>query len=104
VTGPSATKRGRSCKGGGGTTEIQIRHRAAVAGFVDTHAAAIAVASFVASGTMSPADAIFPILAGPATDTIRKILSPAPAEDVLSLFVVIPGFDRGRVSCMGWRA
>lgn len=47
---------------------------AAVAGFVDTHSAAIAVASLVASGKMAPADAVFPILAGLSTNTISKII------------------------------
>ena len=36
---------------------------AALAGFVDTHSAAISVASLVASGKMSAADAVLPILA-----------------------------------------
>ena len=47
---------------------------AAVAGFVDTHSAAIAIASLVASGKMSAADAAFPILAGLSTNTISKII------------------------------
>ena len=47
---------------------------AAVAGFVDTHSAAIAIASLVASGKMSAVDAVFPILAGLSTNTISKII------------------------------
>jgi uncharacterized membrane protein (DUF4010 family) len=47
---------------------------AAVAGFVDTHSAAIAIASLVASGKMSAVDAAFPILAGLSTNTISKII------------------------------
>lgn len=47
---------------------------AAAAGFVDTHSAAIAVASLVASGKMTPADAVFPVLAGFSTNTISKIV------------------------------
>jgi uncharacterized membrane protein (DUF4010 family) len=46
---------------------------AAAAGFVDTHSAAIAVASLVASGKMSAADAVLPILAGLSTNTVSKI-------------------------------
>jgi uncharacterized membrane protein (DUF4010 family) len=46
---------------------------AAAAGFVDTHSAAIAVASLVASGKMTAADALFPILAGLSTNTISKV-------------------------------
>ena len=47
---------------------------AALAGFVDTHSAAIAIAALVASGKMSGADAVFPILAGLSTNTISKII------------------------------
>ena len=42
------------------------------AGFVDTHTAAIAVASLVASGTMTAADAVLPVLAALTTNTISK--------------------------------
>ena len=55
-----------------GETEIIVA--AAAAGFVDTHSAAIAVASMVASGKMAPSDATFPILAGLSTNTISKII------------------------------
>ena len=47
---------------------------AAAAGFVDTHSAAIAIASLVASGKMTAADAVFPILAALSTNTISKII------------------------------
>jgi uncharacterized membrane protein (DUF4010 family) len=47
---------------------------AAIAGFVDTHSAAIAVASLVASGKMTATDALFPVLAGFSTSTISKIV------------------------------
>lgn len=47
---------------------------AAAAGFVDTHSAAIAVASLVASGKMSAADAVFPVLAALTTNTVSKIV------------------------------
>ena len=47
---------------------------AAAAGFVDTHSAAIAVASLVASGKMTAADAVFPVLAALSTNTISKII------------------------------
>src|SRR5207344_506525 len=53
--------------------ETGIIVAAALAGFVDTHSAAISVASLVASGKMSAADAVFPILAGLSTNTISKI-------------------------------
>ncbi|MGZ5877419.1 MAG: MgtC/SapB family protein [Bradyrhizobium sp.] len=54
--------------------ETGIIVAAAAAGFVDTHSAAIAVASLVASGKMTPADAVFPILAGFSTNTVSKIV------------------------------
>jgi uncharacterized membrane protein (DUF4010 family) len=54
--------------------ETGIIVAAAAAGFVDTHSAAIAVASMVASGKMAPSDATFPILAGLSTNTISKII------------------------------
>jgi uncharacterized membrane protein (DUF4010 family) len=47
---------------------------AAAAGFVDTHSAAIAIASLVAAGKMSAVDAAFPVLAGLSTNTISKII------------------------------
>ena len=53
--------------------ETGIIVAAALAGFVDTHSAAISVASLVASGKMSAADAVFPILAGLSTNTISKM-------------------------------
>jgi uncharacterized membrane protein (DUF4010 family) len=46
---------------------------AALAGFVDTHSAAISVASLVASGKMTAADAVLPILAGLSTNTMSKM-------------------------------
>jgi uncharacterized membrane protein (DUF4010 family) len=46
---------------------------AALAGLVDTHAAAISIASLVASGKMSATDAAFPILAGLSTNTMSKM-------------------------------
>ncbi len=44
----------------------------AVAGFADTHSAAISVASLVAAGKIEPADAVVPILAGFTTNSITK--------------------------------
>jgi uncharacterized membrane protein (DUF4010 family) len=46
----------------------------AAAGFVDTHSAAIAVASLVASGKMTAAEAVFPVLAALTTNTVSKIV------------------------------
>lgn len=54
--------------------EIGIIVGAALAGFADTHSAAVSIASLVASGKMSPADAISPILAALSTNTVSKII------------------------------
>jgi len=54
--------------------ETGIIVAAALAGFVDTHSAAISVASLVASGKMSATDAVLPILAGLSTNTISKMV------------------------------
>ena len=45
---------------------------AAVAGFADTHSAAVSVASLVAAGRFAAQDAVIPILAGLTTNTIAK--------------------------------
>ena len=47
---------------------------AALAGFADTHSAAISVATLVASGKMTATDAVLPILAGFSTNTISKLV------------------------------
>ena len=54
--------------------EIGIIVGAGLAGFADTHSAAVSIASLVASGKMSPADAVSPILAALSTNTISKII------------------------------
>ena len=64
---------------------------AALAGFVDTHSAAISVASLVASGKMSAADAVFPILAGLSTNTISKIFLAGVSGGRSFSLRVIPG-------------
>lgn len=53
-----------------GTTGLTIS--TAVAGFADTHSAAISVASLVAGGKVAPEDAVIPILAGLTTNSITK--------------------------------
>ena len=72
-----------------GETEIIVA--AAAAGFVDTHSAAIAVASLVASGKMVPSDATFPILAGLSTNTISKIMFALSSGGRLFTLRLIPG-------------
>ena len=63
----------------------------AVAGFVDTHAAAISVASLVAAGKLHALDAIIPILTGLSTNTISKIFFAAASGERSFAFRVIPG-------------
>jgi uncharacterized membrane protein (DUF4010 family) len=64
---------------------------ATLAGFVDTHSAAISVASLVASGKMSAADAVFPILAGLSTNTISKMFLAGISGGRSFALRVIPG-------------
>jgi len=64
---------------------------AALAGFVDTHSAAISVASLVASGKMTVADAVLPILAGLSTNTISKLVLASTGGGRSFAVRVIPG-------------
>ncbi len=52
---------------------------AALAGLVDTHSAAISVASLVASGKLNANDALLPIVAGLSTNTASKMVFAAVA-------------------------
>ena len=71
--------------------ETGIIVAAALAGFVDTHSAAISVASLVASEKMSAADAVFPILAGLSTNTISKMFLAGISGGRAFALRVIPG-------------
>ena len=62
-----------------------------VAGLVDTHAAAISVASLVAAGKLPAPDATLPILAGLSTNTVSKIFFAAASGERPFAFRVIPG-------------
>ena len=64
---------------------------AMVAGLVDTHAAAISVASLVASGKVSPQDAVVPILAGLTSNTLTKIVIAASSGGWAFAVRVVPG-------------
>jgi uncharacterized membrane protein (DUF4010 family) len=64
---------------------------AALVGFVDTHSAAISVASLVASGKMSAADAVVPILAALSTNTISKVILAGTNGGRAFALRVIPG-------------
>lgn len=64
---------------------------AAVAGFVDTHSAAISIASLVASGKMNATDAVIPILAGLSTNTISKMIFAGTTGGSAFAVRVMPG-------------
>ena len=71
--------------------DIGIIVGAALAGLVDTHSAAISVATLVASGKMSASDAVFPILTGLSTNTISKAILAAAAGGRSFSVRVVPG-------------
>ena len=71
--------------------ETGIIVAAALAGFVDTHSAAISVASLVASGKMNTTDAVLPILAGFSTNTISKMVLAGIGGGPAFALRVIPG-------------
>ena len=76
---------------------------AAAAGFVDTHSAAIAVASLVASGKMTAADAVFPVLAALTTNTISKIIFAWSSGSRVLRVAPDPGPNPGRRRGLGRR-
>jgi uncharacterized membrane protein (DUF4010 family) len=64
---------------------------AALAGFVDTHSAAISIASLVSSGKVTAHDAILPVLAGLSTNTFSKMVFAAISGGPSFAIRVIPG-------------
>lgn len=64
---------------------------AALAGFVDTHSAAISIATLVSSGKITPDAAIVPILAGLSTNTVSKMIFAAISGGSPFAIRVIPG-------------
>ena len=64
---------------------------AALAGLIDTHSAAISVASLVASEKMSAVDAVFPILPGLSTNTASKMIVAGISGGRSFALRVIPG-------------
>lgn len=71
--------------------ETGIIIAAALAGIVDTHAAAISVASLVAAGKMSAANALIPILVGISTNTFSKMIFAITSGGTSFAIRVIPG-------------
>ena len=68
-----------------------INSAAAIAGVMDVHAAAIAIASQVASGQISASEAVIPILIACSTSTAAKILFSAATGTRQFSMRVIPG-------------
>ena len=64
---------------------------AMVAGLVDTHAAAISVATLVASGKVTPEDAVIPILAALTSNTLSKIIMAVTNGGWAFALRVVPG-------------
>jgi uncharacterized membrane protein (DUF4010 family) len=64
---------------------------AALSGFVDTHASAISIASLVASGRMTPADSVVPILAGFTANSATKVILASTSGGRAFALRVVPG-------------
>jgi uncharacterized membrane protein (DUF4010 family) len=64
---------------------------AGLAGFADTHAPAISIASLVAAARMSPAEAVIPILVGFTTNTVTKVAFAWAAGGRQFAVRVVPG-------------
>ncbi len=63
----------------------------AVAGFADTHSAAVSVASLVAAGKLKAAESVIPILAALTTNTVTKMVFALTAGSRTFALCVIPG-------------
>jgi len=72
-----------------GATGVMVA--AAVAGFVDTHSAAISVATLVGVGKLSEADAVLPILMALTTNTFTKAIASALAGGAGFALRIVPG-------------
>jgi len=64
---------------------------AALGGFADAHAAAVSVAGLAAAGTITPQDAVLPILLGLSTNTISKMVFAVTAGNGRYALAVAPG-------------
>jgi uncharacterized membrane protein (DUF4010 family) len=71
--------------------ETGIVVAALLAGIADTHAAAISIASLVATGAIGPADAVLPILAGFSSNTVTKTVLAVTAGERAFAVRVVPG-------------
>jgi uncharacterized membrane protein (DUF4010 family) len=64
---------------------------AGLAGFVDTHASAISIASLVAGGRMTPEACVVPILVGFTTNSVTKVVLASTSGGRAFAFRVVPG-------------
>jgi uncharacterized membrane protein (DUF4010 family) len=71
--------------------EAGVLVAAAAAGLADTHSAAVSVASLVADGKLKAPQAIVPILAALATNTVTKVLFAVSTGGRTFALYVIPG-------------
>lgn len=72
-----------------GTSGVAVA--AIVAGFADTHSAAISVATLVGAGKLTPTDAALPILLALSTNTITKAFLSIYAGGLRFALRVVPG-------------
>lgn len=63
----------------------------AVAGFADTHAAAISIAALVGAGKISPQDAALPILIAFSTNAVTKLVASLASGGISFALRVVPG-------------
>lgn len=71
--------------------ELGIVLGAAIAGIVDAHSSAIAAASLVASGKLSAAESVFPILVAMTTNALAKTVMAFSAGNLTFALRVVPG-------------
>jgi uncharacterized membrane protein (DUF4010 family) len=71
--------------------EAGVLVAASVAGFADTHSAAVSVASLVSDGRIKPPQTIIPVLAAFTTNTVTKMVFAVTAGGRLFALYVIPG-------------
>ena len=76
---------------------------AALSGFADTHAAAIAVASLAAAGRVTPDEAAVPILTAFTTNTVSKVIVAVTTGDRRFVLATVPGLALVAVAAWaGW--
>lgn len=71
--------------------EAGVLAAAAVAGFADTHSAAVSVASLVGDGRITPTQTVIPVLAAFTTNTVTKMVFAVTAGGRVFALYVIPG-------------